>query len=105
MRSLSVTALLQDATFVEDAYEATRVWVDGAAFDATLTPVTLEQVQRLGLSPDDATHSLVTGNGLAARPSDTRVIVDARVYEVVRVTNLPHRTVLTLRSTSEEVGS
>lgn len=105
MRSLSVQAVLQDATFVEDEYETTRAWVDGATIMATLTPVTLEQVQRLGLSPDDATHSLVTGNGLAARPTDTRVIVDARVYEVVRVTNLPHRTVLTLRSTGEEVGS
>lgn len=100
MRALSVNASVQYADREDDGLEQVLVWADSITITGLLTPLALQDVTRLGLRPEEATHSLVTGNGVNARPVDTRVVVEDRVYEIVRVTNLPHRTVLTLRSSS-----
>jgi len=107
MHALSVVALFQKADTFDDGLEITRDWVNDVAVTGMLTPLDLAQVTRLGLQPEEATHSLIFGNGLNVSPVDWRVVINARVYEVQRVTNLPHRTVLTLRGTSEvtELGS
>lgn len=104
MRSLAAVVLVQRSELEDDGLEVVRSWVDDEFMTGTLTPLALQQIARLGLSPNDATHDLILPNGARLDPIESRVVIDSRVYEVVRVTNLPHRVVATLRSTSSVVG-
>jgi hypothetical protein len=107
MRALATNATIQTATLQDDGLEVTTTWGDTARLAGTLTPISLEQVARLSLQPSEATHTLVTGNGLSIGAGSHRAVIGARVYDVVRVTNLPSRTVIVLREgpVSEHAGS
>ncbi len=98
MRPLSVQARVEQAVLTDDGLETIREWEPLVTATGLLTPITLEQAARIGLTPDQASHQLVLGNGLPFTPGTWRVVIDHRVYELVRATNLPTRTVLTLRS-------
>ena len=95
--ALTVTARIDNATRVDDGLEVTRSWGTLAHLAGTLTPISLEVVNRLGLRPEEASHTLVLPHGLSLNSLDFRVVINQDAYDVVRVTNLPAKAVLLLR--------
>jgi hypothetical protein len=97
----AVSARIDQATFTDDGLEVTRSWDTLTNVTGHLTPIDLATASRLGLTPTEATHTLVLGNGLPFTVAEYRVVIASRVYDVVRVTNLPTRSIIVLRGTAE----
>jgi hypothetical protein len=98
--ALTTTARIDVATRVDDGLEVTRQWNILTNLTGMLSPLGLEVVNRLGLRPQEATHSLILNQGLSLGALDYRVVIGADAYDVVRVTNLPTHTIVLLRGTS-----